>query len=67
MSTWNNIRQFINCENMVKTLMSYYYTPIRMAKINRDNTKCKNIEKWDPSDMLVKMQTATLEDSFPVS
>lgn len=36
MSTWNNIRQFINHENMIKTLMSYHYIPIRMAKINCD-------------------------------
>ena len=56
--------------------MRYYYTPIRMAKVQDSHTKCWRWWRWwggrvglEQNSLLVGMQDgmATLEDSLVVS
>ena len=62
---------YILRELQIKITMKYYYTPIRMAKIqNTDDTKCWwGCEETGTHSLLVEMQngTATLEGSLAVS
>lgn len=51
MNTWKEISLVIR-ETEIKTTTRHYFTPIRMAKIKTENTKCCGISETSGTLML---------------
>ena len=53
-------------EVQIKTTLRYHLTPVRMAIINKPTSAGEDVEKGNPSDLLVGVQThaATVENSM---